>query len=89
MKFRLRTGCALCNARRMPTERRNASGEPLVGSSEAADILGVDKATLVRWVARGRVAPVHKLPGGNGAFLFSRAVIIRLAQERIARQGAA
>jgi excisionase family DNA binding protein len=54
----------------------------LIGSAEAARILGIDKPTLTRWVAAGRITPAHKLPGKNGAFLFHRADITALANER-------
>ena len=71
----------------MVTEQRDA---PLIGSAEAATILGVDRATLSRWVARGRVIPIHRLPGPNGAYVFSRTEIASLAARRIAsREGAA
>ena len=56
----------------------------LIGSTEAARILQVDKPTLTRWVAAGRIIAVHKLPGKNGAFLFHRADIETLAKERAA-----
>lgn len=59
---------------------------PLIGSTEAAEILGVNKATLVRWVAKGRVTPVQQLPGANGAYLFSRPQIMGLAARRIAQK---
>jgi predicted site-specific integrase-resolvase len=66
------------------------SDEPLIGSAEAADLLGVDPATVVRWVHMGRVTPITKAPGQTGAWLFSRAEITRLARDRIARrEGAA
>jgi excisionase family DNA binding protein len=65
------------------------SDDPLIGSEQACALLGVHRATLLRWAASGRVTPVHKMPGTNGAFLFSRAEITRLARERLARRGAA
>lgn len=54
----------------------------LIGSVEAAAILGVDPATVTRWVAKKRLTPVAKAPGPYGAFLFSRAQVVRLAQTR-------
>jgi predicted site-specific integrase-resolvase len=54
----------------------------LIGSAEAALIIGIDKPTLTRWVAAGRITPVHKLPGKNGAFIFHRADVTALAKER-------
>lgn len=55
---------------RMPTTKV----EP-IGSREACAILRIDKSTLSRWVASGRLTPVHKLPSRNGAYLFDRADI--------------
>ncbi len=54
----------------------------LIGSAEACRILGVDKATITRWVTAGTLTPAHKLPGLNGAYLFTRADINQLAAER-------
>jgi excisionase family DNA binding protein len=54
----------------------------LIGSAEAARILQVDKPTLTRWVAAGRITAAHKLPGKNGAYLFHRADVMTLAKER-------
>jgi len=65
----------------MPGDRHE---EPLIGSVEAAAILGVDPATVVRWAHSGRLDPVTKAPGRTGAILFSRAQIRRLAAERVA-----
>lgn len=56
--------------------------EPLMGTTEATEELGVSKDTLIRMVARGEITPAHKLPGPNGAYLFRRADIGRLAAER-------
>lgn len=54
----------------------------LIGSSEASQILGIDKTTLFRWVQCGRVPAAQKLSGSNGAYLFSYMAIARLAAER-------
>ena len=54
----------------------------LIGTTEAARILNIDKPTLTRWVAAGRITAAHKLPGKNGAFIFHRADITALAKER-------
>lgn len=54
----------------------------LLGSTEVCRLLRIDKATLTRWVASGDLIPAHKLPGKNGAYLFSRAAIDAKATER-------
>lgn len=56
--------------------------EPFVGAAEACQILEVHAATLGRWVKSGTITPAHKLPGKNGAYLFHRADVEKLATER-------
>lgn len=53
----------------------------LIGTSEAARIIGVTPTTLTRWVAAGRVAIAHKLPGLNGAMLFAADEVERARAE--------
>jgi predicted site-specific integrase-resolvase len=53
-----------------------------VGSREAANIVGVPYTTFMRWVADGRITPVHENPGPVGAKIFSRADVERLAADR-------
>jgi predicted site-specific integrase-resolvase len=53
----------------------------LLGTTEAARIIDVDKATLTRWVAAGRVEAAVKLPKKNGAYLFTRSEVQRMADE--------
>jgi excisionase family DNA binding protein len=43
--------------------------EKLLDSKEVAKILGMSKATVQRWAARGWL-PSIKLPGGRGRFKF-------------------
>lgn len=52
----------------------------LIGTAEACEILGIDRATLTRRVAAGKVAS-HKLPGRTGAHLYSRTEIQALRDE--------
>ena len=54
-------------------------GNPdLIGSAEACAMLGnIDRATLVRRIARGELSTVGKMPGPNGAWLFDRAEVLR------------
>ena len=62
--------------------------DPLVGSDEAAEILGVHRATLLRWVAAGKLDIIHKGRGVNGAVVLSRPQVLRLARDRLARESA-
>lgn len=56
-----------------------------MGTAEACEALGVSKDTLIRMAARGEVTPLHKMPGPNGAYVFSRTEIERLAADKAAR----
>lgn len=47
----------------------------LIGSAEACALLGIDRSTLTRRVARGDIRPAGKLAGPNGALIFRRDVI--------------
>jgi hypothetical protein len=52
--------------------------DDLIGSAEACQLLGgIDRATLVRRIARGELKTVAKLPGLNGQWLFDRAEVLR------------
>ena len=57
------------------------SATDLIGSREAEDILSIDRSTLSRWVAAGKLAPVTRL-GDSGAFVFQRSHIEALADSR-------
>lgn len=54
----------------------------LIGSAEAAKILGIDRSVLLKRVRSGQVEPVQKLPAATGAYLFDADVISELAGER-------
>ena len=58
----------------------------LIGSTEALGILGIDRSTLSRWVAAGRLVPVTRL-GASGAFVFARAAVVAAAADRAADTG--
>ena len=59
----------------------------LIGTRQAAEILGVPRTTLASRLAAGTIAPAIKLPGRTGAFLFDRAYIEQIAaDEREASQ---
>jgi transposase len=54
----------------------------LISTAEAASILGVEPATVNRWVARGDLAVAAKLTGLRGANVFHRREIEQVAAER-------
>lgn len=53
----------------------------LLATVEAAEIIGVERSTLSRWAASGRIKVAHQLPGRNGAVLFARSEVERVAHE--------
>jgi excisionase family DNA binding protein len=57
------------------------SAPDLVGSDEAARLIGINRATLTRWVQAGKITPLMKLPGITGAVLFHRRDVEKLAAE--------
>lgn len=57
----------------------------LIGSAEVCRILNCHQATVGRWVEGGRLTPVHKFPGKNGAYLFRRAEVEALRDENAKR----
>ncbi len=63
--------------------------EPLIGAEEAADVLGVHRATVLRWAASGKLTVIHKGRGSNGAVVLSRPQVLRLARERLAHRESA
>lgn len=64
--------------------------DELIGSTEAATILGKSPRTVHRLVQAGTLTPVVTAPGGfKGSFLFSRADIEALAEQRNSEAGAA
>lgn len=57
----------------------------LIGSAEAARLLGRSPRTIHRLVESGHLTPAMTAPGGfRGTFLFHRADVERLAAERLA-----
>ena len=45
----------------------------LVNVSEVADMLGISKRTVHQRIGAGRIAPIQKMPGQTGQYLFDRA----------------
>ena len=54
----------------------------LMNSAEACKRLRIDRSTLSRWVAQGRIVPAGKLPGLRGAFLFHPTEVERVRGEQ-------
>lgn len=42
----------------------------LMASKDVCLALDINRSTLTRWVAQGKIKPVYRLPGDRGAFLF-------------------
>ena len=61
----------------------------LIGSAEACDILAIDRGTLVRRIAAGKLSPAAKMPGGRGPYVFERAEVLRHKAEVDGRAKAA
>lgn len=58
----------------------------VIGTTEAATLLGVDRATVTRWARTGKVE-AHKMPGRNAPWLFGRASVAHLAAQRRTGRG--
>ncbi|MEA1795150.1 helix-turn-helix domain-containing protein [Rhodococcus sp. IC4_135] len=56
--------------------------EDSIGSTEACRLLDVSRATLTRWAKSGVITPAMQLPGRNGALLFKRDDVEKLAAQR-------
>lgn len=57
----------------------------LIGTAEAARLLGKSHRTVHRLVAHGDLTPVTTAPGGqHGSFLFNRADVERIAKQKSA-----
>jgi predicted site-specific integrase-resolvase len=64
-----------------------ATTHDLVTSAATCERLGnIDRSTLTRWVAAGRIKPAMKLPGLRGAYLFEPAEVQRVQDELAAHE---
>ena len=50
----------------------------LTAAETCAELGGIDRSTLTRWVQAGRITPARKLPGLTGAYLFDPAEVQRV-----------
>lgn len=53
----------------------------MLTSAEACDALAIDRSTLSRWVAAGRISYAFKMPGRTGGFLFAQSEVERVLTE--------
>lgn len=53
----------------------------LIGTREAARVLGLSRSTVNRRAGSGLIPYVEKLPGRLGSYVFDRTEIERLAKE--------
>lgn len=60
----------------------------VIGTTEAAEVLGVDPATITRMAKDGRLTG-RKLPGATGAWVFDLADVERLRDELASAKTAA
>lgn len=51
---------------------------PLLTTREAAELLGVGRQTVVRWVDEGHAQPTKRMAGPNGSYVFTADEIERL-----------
>lgn len=70
------------------TMQTHSDGETQLTTPQACEILGIDRATLTRWVDREVIAPAFKFPGKTGGYLFNRVDVERLAAQRAEQAGA-
>lgn len=55
----------------------------VIGSREVCRLLGINKSTLSRWVAAGKITPASRLGSGpTCAYVFNRAEVEALAATR-------
>ena len=71
----------------MNTNQRSGEGQFLT-TAEIVKATGTTPATVTRWVAAGKLSPIHKGQGIRGAFLFAREDVDAFLAERNARKSA-
>lgn len=64
-----------------PEEARIVVPSQLIGAARAAEILGLERSTLTRWIQHGKIQPLTKLDGGRGAYVFDLADVTSIAQD--------
>lgn len=61
---------------------RTESKEPEITVAQAADLLRVDRKTVLRLIGVGSLTPTRKLPTTTGAYLLDSEQVEQLARER-------
>lgn len=62
------------------TPRAKKAAPEIIGSRDACRILDINKSTLTRWVASGRITPAGRIGKGvTSAFVFYRADVEKIA----------
>ncbi len=68
---------------------RDMPNPDLIGTTEAAEVIGIERSTISRWVKDGALNPAHRMTGQTGAFLFHRSEVERVAAEYQSRKASA
>ena len=66
--------------KRLGEEARIIIPSQLIGAAEAAEILGLERSTLTRWIHGGKITPLTQLDGKRGAYVFDRADVVSISQ---------
>ncbi|MFC8038730.1 hypothetical protein ACFUOZ_05200 [Paenarthrobacter sp. NPDC057355] len=53
----------------------------LIGAGTVSDILSIDRSTVSRWVASGKLVPLAQLDGARGAFVFDMNDLVKNAED--------
>ena len=61
---------------------------PLIGTAEAARLLGRTVSTVNRWASTGRLIPAAQGNGVRGPRFFRRADVVKLAERLNSKQAA-
>lgn len=64
--------------------KRATTTKRLMTPRQVEQLLNINKATLSRWVAAGKITPAYVADGVNGIRLYDPVDVERIAQERAA-----
>lgn len=60
----------LCNMTTPPDHARLITPDQLIGAATVCSMLGIDRSTMSRRIAAGKLTPLAQLDGPRGAFVF-------------------